>query len=944
MSNPFDNFPNYFATLYSQTPDNQAILQATTEIHELKQQPGFAEYVLQLCVQSDNPNYQLFLLTQIVNQVKEYWENEGLYQDKAQFRQLLLQIMYQTTGNILANVAEIISIICKSDYPAKWPNLMEELVSQLTEAPFEKIYAILYTASKIFKRFDFIGYSDPVNDEISKRTECWQAPIITLLSSTLINVEPCAPLEDAFNFCFQIIKSLCAHGIPEYFNENLPSLFQLFHSFMTLEIGESFKITLCEIMKMLIVRCLHEIKHWGQSNKEEEKKDPEQIELLNQSWIQLYLDLFAIAAVGSSDSLVIAAFDALNNLARSQDKGFFIDQGNLQQFCTQVLIPCSGLSEEDIELFDNNRLEYFNKDIEGLEMETKRRSAYTLLRTLGRTFREELNAIFLQICQQLMAEYNQNPQESWAKMDTAMFIMNVIIAKTTLLQRGVTEIIDGFDLSSFINSFILPALNSAHQILQADAIKFLVDYRNVMEPQIIVAIFPLIISMLVDQDNCTTLYAAYFIDRILLCKQFEAAAVVFQQVDVGRVIQRLINMLYIDGVPNVIAPRCLLQIIVKCGPALQSHIAVVVQTCVQKLTEICSDPKNPSFNHDLFEIIVASINYVKVPVQQIEQGVLRLFNKILTENVTDFIPYVFQIIGCFLLNYPDEIVQTSPDTFYAQQFSFFLQPDQWLSKGNIPALSLLVRAYCAKLPQLVIANIEPVLIICQHLLQTPTNHQYAFMIFSSMLAFLDHQYIFTILPQIYNEIINQLANPELKKYSQGFALFLADACYFLEPDNALKLLGENLQPAVEKWAESLPLIHGRAKVGVALLGVMKTLLQATVLEPPLWEKLFVGVVSMLERPSMSVQNEDIEVMRLEEQEAKEFDTTFSKLRYAEIPSVDDRPELREITNYVEFMARQFAAFSQAHPGVLSDVVQRNFEPYMQKAFIGYQETYQIQFL
>lgn len=67
---------------------------------------------------------------------------------------------------------------------------------------------------------------------------------------------------------------------------------------------------------------------------------------------------------------------------------------------------------------------------------------------------------------------------------------------------------------------------------------------------------------------------------------------------------------------------------------------------------VCANPANPVFNHVLFESIAASVKFGvesnNVAVEDMERALNPTLEKILTQYISPFVPYVFQIMAQFL--------------------------------------------------------------------------------------------------------------------------------------------------------------------------------------------------------------------------------------------------------------------------------------------------------
>merc|ERR1719199_1266061 len=125
------------------------------------------------------------------------------------------------------------------------------------------------------------------------------------------------------------------------------------------------------------------------------------------------------------------------------------------------------------------------------------------------------------------------------------------------------------------------------------------------------------------------------------------------------------------------------------------------------LVAMSQNPLNPVFNHNLFEAI-ASIVKVCVPARpdDVEAALLPAFEQILERNVTDFLPYTFQILGLLL------DASTAPKPLYQILFARLLSIELWRAQANVPGLIRLTRAYFNKhamFSQLLDQNMQAIL-------------------------------------------------------------------------------------------------------------------------------------------------------------------------------------------------------------------------------------------
>eukprot|EP00955_Chlamydomonas_euryale_P098806 365171-Chlamydomonas_euryale.AAC.10 len=108
------------------------------------------------------------------------------------------------------------------------------------------------------------------------------------------------------------------------------------------------------------------------------------------------------------------------------------------------------------------------------------------------------------------------------------------------------------------------------------------------------------------------------------------------------------------------------------------------------LVEVCKNPKNPGFNHYLFESVAALIKHVTAAnpatIATFEQMLFPAFNLVLQQDVQEFHPYVFQVFAQLI-----ELHSKPLPAVYMQIFPPLLSPVFWERSGNIPALVRLIQ-------------------------------------------------------------------------------------------------------------------------------------------------------------------------------------------------------------------------------------------------------------
>ena len=95
------------------------------------------------------------------------------------------------------------------------------------------------------------------------------------------------------------------------------------------------------------------------------------------------------------DLLVSNAIQFLASVAdRPHYKALFEDPAVLGSICEKVIVPNMEMRECDVELFEDNPEEFIRRDLEGSDMDTRRRTACDLVKGLCRHFEEKITGIF----------------------------------------------------------------------------------------------------------------------------------------------------------------------------------------------------------------------------------------------------------------------------------------------------------------------------------------------------------------------------------------------------------------------------------------------------------------------------------------------------------------------------------------------------------------------
>ena len=137
------------------------------------------------------------------------------------------------------------------------------------------------------------------------------------------------------------------------------------------------------------------------------------------------------------------------------------------------------------------------------------------------------------------------------------------------------------------------------------------------------------------------------------------------------------------------------------GPDIAPITPLVIRHLTAALEKLCKSPVTPHFNHYLFECLAVLIRSccatpeaANAACSQFETLLFPPFQSVLSQDVAELTPYVFQILAQLLSARPGK--QSGLSAPYRALFPPLLSPMLWERSGNVPALTDLFRAYVVK--------------------------------------------------------------------------------------------------------------------------------------------------------------------------------------------------------------------------------------------------------
>lgn len=196
----------------------------------------------------------------------------------------------------------------------------------------------------------------------------------------------------------------------------------------------------------------------------------------------------------------------------------FKDENTLKSICQQIIIPNLSLRDSDVEMFEDDPVEYIRRDIEGSDSDTRRRSAVELVKGLCMYYEDKVTPIMVAKAGELLKAYESNPRQNWKAKDIAMYIINAVGSRAKTGRKGITQVNPNAKVMEFYANVVLPELKDASShspILKADAIKFVTMFRYHLPKESFSVLFPLLIQYLKSPARVVHTYAAWAIERFL---------------------------------------------------------------------------------------------------------------------------------------------------------------------------------------------------------------------------------------------------------------------------------------------------------------------------------------------------------------------------------------------------------------------------------------------
>lgn len=378
-----------------------------------------------------------------------------------------------------------------------------------------------------------------------------------------------------------------------------------------------------------------------------------------------------------------------------------------------------------------------------------------------------MTAICSEYITNLMNLYSADPN-NWKQKDAAICLMFAVTIRAESAARGVSQLNARVNVLDFFTSHIAGELEDANTngrpIVRADCLKFIATFRQQFSADLMPRLMAVLINHLTARFAVIQTYAAYAIERLLTVRDRDpATGAVTRRLHRGLLtpcLDPLFSGLFSvldnsDGQENEYVMKCIMRLLTVIEGDILPVVPVVLDKLTASLARVCKNPTNPQFNHFLFESLAALVNSVCAQnpnaTADFEALMMPSFEHVLSMDVAEFTPYVFQILAQLLLYRPNGM---SPA--FSRLLGPILSVSVWERKSNVPGLVLLLNAFLVKGGDAVASQLEPILGIFQRLLATRVHEKQAFDLLCTILANLNMAAFGPYIPRIFELVLTKL--------------------------------------------------------------------------------------------------------------------------------------------------------------------------------------------
>ncbi|KAK0392378.1 hypothetical protein NLU13_1873 [Sarocladium strictum] len=949
------------AQLLNATLDPAQHRQAETALKQESTKPQYSLTLLNIVASDSIPqNTRLSAALAFKNFIRtNYVDEEGNYKlphDEVQvIKERLVGLMIASPPNIQAQLGEAISVIADSDFWRKWDTLTTDLTSRFSKSDPKINVGVLEVAHSIFARWRPLFRTNELYIEINHVLETFGEAFVKLLITTDQQITANSDKKDVLQGWFEtlalqmkILHDLSSHDLPPIIDDNLSSISELLHKYLTysnpimqtdddteVSVVDTVRSDICELLELYVLKYDDDFSKYCQP-------------FITSAWNLL-------SSTGEEtkyDTIVSKALHFLTAVASTkQHADMFHSDEVLTQIVEKVIIPNVSLRESDMEMLEDEPIEFIRRDLEGSDTDSRRRAATDFMRQLLQKFPEAVTGVVSRYIQHFL----QAGKGDWKAKDTAVYLfLSIAATGAVTAAQGVKLVNPHVDVVKFFKEHIASDLvggDGVEAISQVDAIKFLYTFRLSLSREEWKQAFGPLVQNLNSDNYVVYTYAAIAVERVLFLSDDNGQAM-FPRTEIEPFAKDLLTHLFKlitkDTSPsklqeNEFLMRCVMRILIVIKDGASPLLENILTQLVLITNVMKQNPSNPRFYYYHFEAIGALVRYCAANnPAPLNEKLWGPFHQILVEDVTEFMQYVFQILAQLLESSPAEAISEN----YKGLLGPLLNPPLWETRGNVPACTRLLSAVIPRASKDIVASnqIEPILGIFQNLLSGKKTELYAFDILDSIVksfepSVLDN-YFGAILRLIFTKLQSNPADSLKLRFTRFYHLVSArleagyGADYFIKQSDQVddKVFSQVYPPFVLVETEKLARPIDRK---LAVVSLTKTVCDSQTFAQKFqkgWANTCRVLLNLLANPPTVTAGTGDEIITEANVDDIGFGMSFTALNSCKPLARDDFPEIVNVATWVK---EYTVAANQRHNGAVEGFISQRLPPEQQEAFARY---------
>ena len=604
---------------------------AELEIRAEERKPGFSVLLLQITASDAFPyNTRLASALFFKNFIKRSWTDvEGNYKlpqrEVTTIKSELIGLMISVPAGIQTQLGEAISVIADSDFWERWDTLVDDLISRLTQDNLVVNTGVLQVAHSIFSRWRPLFRSDQLYTEINHVLKKFAKPYLSLwqnldayIENNKSNKEELQKAFAELDLVLKLFYDLSCQDLPDDFTDRMGDIAALLLKYLVYdnsllhtddesEAGplENTKSSIFEALSLYVGKYYEDFGSHLRA-------------FVESSWTLLT----TTGPDAKNDILVSKALQFLTSVTRIKEQAQIFSEASIQtQIVEKVILPNLALRDSDVEMFEDEPIEFIRRDLEGSDSETRRRAATDFLRQLMEQFEQSVTTVVMGYVEKFLANCTSNPKSNWRSKDTAVYLFcSIAAAGAVTASHGVTKTNSLINIGDFFSANLANDLTGGdvEPILKVDAIKYLYSFRSLITKEQWQQVMPLLVNRLGDQNYVVYTYAAIALERVLYLTDENGKPLIepSQIMPLANdLLEYLFSLIERETAPEKIQEneylmRCVMRVLIAIKDAVTTVTETVLRHLVHITTIICDNPSNPRFYYYHFESLGALIRYV----------------------------------------------------------------------------------------------------------------------------------------------------------------------------------------------------------------------------------------------------------------------------------------------------------------------------------------------